>query len=119
MFHDHCIVHTTDSSHCFLLPLLHRVVTLEDVLENLIQEQIYDEFDRKEKQRFRLASWGFKRWKMFVKKKKKQRGESTAAWESTTAYDTMGEPKMIGIVDKAMGQATETTSLLGRLNPFR
>lgn len=93
------------------------MVTLEDVLESLIQEQIYDEFDRKEKQRLRLARWGFQRWKLFVKKKKKLRGETTSA------YDSFTDSKMAGIVEEAMArergsQATESTSLLGRLNPF-
>ena len=93
------------------------VVTLEDVLENLIQEQIYDEFDRKEKQRLRLARWGFQRWKMFVKKQKKLRGDPTA-------FESVKEPKLVEVVEEAMAHeeeihATETTSLLGRLNPFR
>ena len=90
---------------------------MEDVLENLIQEQIYDEFDRKEKQRLKLARWGFQRWRMFVKKNKNERGEQTS-------YESTREPKLVGIVEEAMArededQATETTSLLSRLNPFR
>ena len=95
------------------------MVTLEDVLEELIQEEIYDEFDRKEKKRLKLARWGFQRWRMFVKKKKRQRGEDVS--ESFCVRD---EPKMAGVVAEAIAQAegghpTETTSLLGRLNPFK
>lgn len=95
------------------------MVTLEDVLENLIQEQIYDEFDRKEKNRLRLARWGFQRWKRFVKNKKRLRGE-------TVSYDSMSlrdkDPKMVDVVEQAVAtqeeQASESTSLLDKLNPF-
>ena len=83
----------------------------------MIQEQIYDEFDRKEKKRLQLARWGVQRWKMFVKKKKKARGEAMT-------YDAIGEPRMLRVVEDALAHEedphpTETTSLLDRLNPFK
>mgnify|MGYP005843867495 CR=1 FL=1 len=94
------------------------IVTLEDVLENLIQEQIYDEYDRQEREQMRLARWGLQRWKMFVKNKKRQRGSS---------YQSLpGGPKMLDVIEEATATAgreestpTEKTSLLGKLNIFK
>jgi len=46
------------------------VITLEDVLETLLQEEIYDEMDKKERQAALLASKVIRRWRDFVKRKK-------------------------------------------------
>jgi hypothetical protein len=46
------------------------IITLEDVLEALLQEQIYDEMDREELQRNRLARMVFRKWKTYTKRKK-------------------------------------------------
>jgi hypothetical protein len=51
----------------------HSVITLEDVIEALLQEQIYDENDKKEREMLRLTKWAAHKWKMFVKKKKRSR----------------------------------------------
>jgi CBS domain containing-hemolysin-like protein len=93
-----------------------RVVTLEDVLESLIQEEIYDEYDRQERRKHDLAKWGFQRWRRFVRHQKKRRGDMTYA-------SIASEPKMLHVVEEAVHKkeeetATEYTSLLGRLNPF-
>jgi metal transporter CNNM len=95
------------------------IVTLEDVLENLIQEQIYDEYDRQEREQMRLARWGLQRWKMFVKNKKRQSGSSYQSLPSS-------DPKMLDVIEEATATAgseekstpTEKTSLLGRFNIF-
>jgi hypothetical protein len=97
-----------------------RVVTLEDVLESLIQEEIYDEYDRQERRRLEVAKWGYQRWRKFVRHQKKRRG-------GMPAYASIpSEPKMLQVVEDAIHQneedekeATESTSLLGRLNPFK
>jgi metal transporter CNNM len=49
------------------------IVTLEDCLEELLQEEIYDEFDKREMIANRRATWVMNRWKQFVKKKQKER----------------------------------------------
>lgn len=46
------------------------IVTLEDVLEALLQEQIYDEMDKKEREYRRLAQMVCRQWKRYVKRKK-------------------------------------------------
>lgn len=94
------------------------VCTLEDVLESLIQEQIYDEYDRQERKRLDVARWGYNRWRLFIKKQKKKRGDPSYQSIKT-------EPQILQVVEEATKAAergelaTETTSLLGRLNPFR
>jgi len=53
------------------------IVTLEDCIEELIQEEIYDEFDQLEQRNNRRAQWVVEKWKRFVKKKKEARLEAT------------------------------------------
>ena len=49
------------------------LVTLENCIEALIKEDIYDECDRGEKLARARAKWAADRWKVFVQKKKEQR----------------------------------------------
>lgn len=86
------------------------MVTLEDVLEMLIQEQIYDEYDRQERKHLNQARWAFNRWKLFVKTRRKKRGGA-----SYQAIQT--GPKMLDVVENAVtaerGETPiETSSLL-------
>lgn len=96
---------------------MYSVCTLEDVLESLIQEQIYDEYDRAERKRLDLARWGFNRWRLFVKKSRKARGDPSYQQIQTG-------PKILEVIEQATDAAakgelpTETTSLLGKLNPL-
>lgn len=46
------------------------IITMEDVLETMLQEQILDEMDRKEQKAFALASKVLKKWKTYVQQKK-------------------------------------------------
>lgn len=86
------------------------VISLEDVLETLLQEQIYDEMDRYEKNARRLALLVVKRWKGYVQRRK-----------THTLVPPQPEPAMANVVEQAMeaadlehGVSTETTSLLGK-----
>lgn len=69
------------------------IITLEDVLEMLLQEQIYDEMDRKERTAHRLAIMVVNQWKKFVQRKKS------------------GTTSLSEVVEAAV-EAAETTALL-------
>jgi metal transporter CNNM len=49
------------------------IITLENVIEELIQEQIHDEKDRKEKGPLERARWAIAKWKAFALKKRSDR----------------------------------------------
>ncbi len=52
------------------------LVTLEDCIEELIQEEIYDEYDRDEKITNYRSKWVIEKWRRFVAKKKAEREAS-------------------------------------------
>jgi len=68
------------------------VVTLEDVLEELLQEEIYDEKDKMEKEAEKIALWAGRRWRR----------------------KAAGAKSMGTLVEEVRGNMSETTSLLGR-----
>jgi len=70
------------------------IITLEDVVEELLQEQIYDEADRD----LKLSKWGVNKWKAMVKRKKKLGKVQVRESGGVTFVDTAG---------------TESTPLLG------
>tara|TARA_B110001452_G_C14953911_1_gene333615 strand:- start:65 stop:397 length:333 start_codon:yes stop_codon:yes gene_type:complete len=41
----------------------HRIISLEDVLEELLQEEIYDENDQMKKEGEKIALWVSEKWK--------------------------------------------------------
>ena len=49
------------------------VITIEDVIEALLQEQIYDESDKIEREMTRIARWASRKWKAYAAKKKRER----------------------------------------------
>jgi CBS domain containing-hemolysin-like protein len=52
------------------------VITMEDVLEELLQEKILDETDKLERNEQRLAKWALSRWHLFVNQRKVEREEA-------------------------------------------
>jgi len=61
------------------------IVTLEDVLEELLQEEIYDENDRMEKEAEKIANWVGKMWRKRLKEKR----EREAAGEGVSVASAM------------------------------
>jgi metal transporter CNNM len=72
------------------------IVTLEDALEQLLQEQILDEMDKLERNEARLAQWAYKKWRIFVKKEQLKR--------ETDEVEALERPKMSSVVDQAVEQ---------------
>ncbi len=64
------------------------LVTLEDCIEELIQEEIYDEYDRAERITNERMKKVAEKWKAFVAKRKKQRAEMSQKEKETTDENT-------------------------------
>ena len=60
------------------------IVSLEDCIEELIQEEIYDEYDKKEKKEFERSQWAVAKWKAFVATRRSQRHEEDNGNERTS-----------------------------------
>jgi hypothetical protein len=78
---------------------IYRIITLEDVLEALLQEQIYDESDNYEREGLRLSKWVAQKWKAYARRKKRERN-------MTMQHISMGT-----LVEQVM-DANERTGLL-------
>lgn len=90
------------------------IITLEDVLEALLQEQIYDEMDRYEREAERLSIMVVRHWRRFVRRKNRGSLEPAVSHK---------DPSMLPVVVQAMataggpaaleeGFAAESTALL-------
>jgi hypothetical protein len=71
-----------------------RLITLEDVFEALLQEQIYDEKDPMEKEAGRIGRWVSRKWRKLKKKRALE-----AAHKATS---------MAAVVVQAMNSASES-----------
>jgi hypothetical protein len=92
----------------------YRIITLEDVLEALLQEQIYDESDKYERDALRVARWVAQKWKAYVRRGKRQRA---LVGDESSAVPNLS---MGSVVEQAMEhqhqQANEQSRLLGGSN---
>ena len=106
-----------------------RITAVKDVIEALLQEQIYDETEKLERQAQRIALWATTKWKRFVRKRKRERqlrqergdeevalsSENVQRNASTETVTTEAISRKIGSGGGGGGgdgAATETTSLL-------
>ena len=70
---------------------------MEDIVEELLQQEVFDEYDKEE----RLARWAVGRWKNFVRRKKKEKGMH------------MSDVVSMVMNNQDIEQAGEDTGLLG------
>jgi metal transporter CNNM len=70
------------------------IITLENLLEVLIQEQIYDEKDKKYNRSLERARWAVAKWKVFTLRRRLQREDSSEGDDE----DGFGYRKMREIV---------------------
>ena len=87
------------------------VITLEDVLEELLQEEILDELDRNELESMRRAQWAASKWKRFVKKKKAARTqEGDGVPDASIAEKPTSFFSLVGQVTKLAGGSRSTSA---------
>jgi hypothetical protein len=77
---------------------------LEDVLEALLQEQIYDESDKYEREALQLSRRVAKKWKLYTRRKKLERNAASEAIRNLS---------LGSIVEEAM-EVDERTGLLSK-----
>lgn len=91
------------------------IVTLEDVIEELIQEPIYDEGDRKEREAMERAVWAWTKWRIFVKRRRKQRDQGGLGASPSSNVARLSEPPET----ISSGEANEEESLLNHDIEYR
>jgi hypothetical protein len=88
------LCHENLHMHCqSLLSLLciGSIITLEDVLEALLQEQIYDESDKLEREAERIARWATLKWKAVVIRRKRERLMQATGVEQYSMGSVVGQ----------------------------
>ena len=92
------------------------LVTLEDCLEELLQEEIYDETDHSEIQRMKGAKWAWRKWRLFVQKRKiKKEEESVIALHSPALLNIVGAATALH--DAEHGESTPLIVPITRQKP--
>jgi metal transporter CNNM len=86
------------------------IVTMEDVLEELIQENILDEFDRDEVIDERRARNAYQKWKRFIENKRKERISTV-----TDAKNGCPSSEVTSVVTSSEAPTTDQTPLIGHM----
>lgn len=73
------------------------LVTLENCLEELLQEEIYDEMDNREVAQMRVTRWAWRKWRLFVLQRKVKREQIAIA--------VSDQPGLRGVVEGALHAA--------------
>ena len=107
-------IFTLLSHASFLLLSRISIITLEDVLEALLQEQIYDESDKVEREANRVAKWAVKKWRSHIHRKKQARAASgDDGTEGGGGPSLMSRHMSMGtVVEQVIMEAHETSRLL-------
>ncbi|KAL3905358.1 MAG: hypothetical protein SGILL_009710 [Bacillariaceae sp.] len=91
------------------------IVTFEDVLEELLQEQIYDENDRMEKEAEKIARWVAGRWKVLKEQKEREAagkevhmGDVVLDAMAARENDTAGEQTFLLQKDRKPASTTDS-----------
>ena len=88
------------------------IITMEDALEELLQEQILDETDKLERNELRLAKWALGQWHLYVSQRKVER--------ELALFQQSQDPKLLDVVNRARSgfnaadvpRSTDSTPLL-------
>jgi hypothetical protein len=92
-----------------------RLITLEDVFEALLQEQIYDEKDQMEKEAGKIGRWASRKWRKLKKKRELEAAHKASsmasvvveAMDNTVRHDLMGETTFLLRKDGDEGSNSE------------
>lgn len=91
------------------------IVTLEQCIESLIKEEIYDEFDNTEKLAIARARWAANKWKDYVAKKKEQRSIGVGASSEKATLENAIDDWQSYVRSRANDVVDEGTSLLSKV----
>lgn len=84
---------------------------MEDVLEELLQEEIFDENDQMEKQAKRIALWVGRRWK----RRRNHGTRSMASVVLQASAVTSESSSLLGTSENSQEHSKRDTSLLGSM----